>query len=386
MLPTIEAGLWKRTLGITAGMPRVPKPPRPGETRGDVTRVYRRRSGAGLLYSDNLIHQTTRSQTRFLAWYVEHANSPVGLAGKLVRRKGLPNVDPSYWSESESFSLSESELAALRRALQEHSIAAGEPGDGELLILRGGETTSASVAGSREVVRAVVKLLGRPDVLASFAREDLGEEIIAALQVSIRIQELRRAVDQLRQHLNGGDVLESVYQTWCSTHSWAFGNAHTVADDIRLMSRTDAVDMLLPRVLTGFRDIVELKRPDRPVLLYDKGWYWSAETAKAIGQCHMYMDHLHEDAQNGLRGRPDLVVYHPHSTIIIGRSTSWETEQIKALEGLNQRLNGIKVMTYDQLLAHGDELLRVLSEERSNGGEEKTDDIPFNADPDDIPF
>jgi hypothetical protein len=120
---------------------------------------------------------------------------------------------------------------------------------------------------------------------------------------------------------------------------------------------------LLPRVLTGHRDLVELKRPDHTVMLYDKGhtsWYWSTETSKAIGQCHQYMDHLHEDAQNGLRGRRDLVAYHPRATIVIGRSTTWDGDAYRGLAGLNQRLNGITVMTYDQLLAQGEELLRVL--------------------------
>lgn len=132
------------------------------------------------------------------------------------------------------------------------------------------------------------------------------------------------------------------------------------------MSRTDDVDILLPRVLTGYRDIVELKRPDHPVLRHDPGrgvYRWSSEASQAIGQCHQYMDHLHEDAAGGLRGRPEIVAYHPRATIVIGRSTDWPDDAHRALAGLNQRLVGITLMTYDHLLAQGEELIRLFTAE-----------------------
>ena len=184
----------------------------------------------------------------------------------------------------------------------------------------------------------------------------LGEEILAALRGTIRLQQLRLAVSQLRELLESGETDERHYQDWCSRHSWAFGNAYTNADDIRRVSRTDDIDILLPRVLTGYRDIVELKRPDHPVLRHDPGrdvYRWSSEASQAIGQCHQYMDHLHEDAAGGLRGRPEVVAYHPRATIVIGRSTDWPEAAHRALAGLNQRLVGITLMTYDHLLAQG---------------------------------
>lgn len=46
---------------------------------------------------------------------------------------------------------------------------------------------------------------------------------------------------------------------------------------------------------------------------------------------------------------------------MIGRSAEWEHDKLKTLHGLNGRLSGITVMTYDQLLAQGKRLVEMLS-------------------------
>jgi hypothetical protein len=67
-----------------------------GDARGEVTRVHRRVS-SGLPYSVTLIHETTQSDLKFVAWYIDHKSGPSRLAGKLVRRQGSPNVHRSQW-------------------------------------------------------------------------------------------------------------------------------------------------------------------------------------------------------------------------------------------------------------------------------------------------
>ena len=133
---------------------------------------------------------------------------------------------------------------------------------------------------------------------------------------------------------------------------------------MREISTGDTLDILLPTVIAGYRDIVELKRPDMHVLYYDerhKNYYFSADVSKAIGQCHRYLDVLHEIAAKGLRDNPEIVAYHPRAIIVIGRSVGWEEAKLKALHGLNRRFSGITVMTYDHLLAQGERLVEMLS-------------------------
>ncbi len=136
------------------------------------------------------------------------------------------------------------------------------------------------------------------------------------------------------------------------------------ADKIRSISAGDNVDFLVPSAITGFRDLIELKRPDHPVLNEDTSHnchYFSAEVSKAIGQCHRYLDVLHEEAGRGLRDHPQIISYHPRATIVIGRSYNWADAQHKALHGLNSRLTDITVITYDQLLRQGQRLLEIVT-------------------------
>ncbi len=90
---------------------------------------------------------------------------------------------------------------------------------------------------------------------------------------------------------------------------------------------------------------------------------------------------LHEVASNGLRDHPEVVAYHPRAIVVIGRSIRWEEARLRALHGLNRRLSGITVMTYDHLLAQGERLVEMLAPK----GESPSDD-PFASDPEFNPF
>ena len=160
-------------------------------------------------------------------------------------------------------------------------------------------------------------------------------------------------------------------------------------DDIREISPGDKLDMLLPTVISGYRDIVELKRPDMKVLLRDeshRNYYFSSDVSKAIGQCHRYLDVLHEVASDGLRDHPEIVAYHPRAIIVIGRSHDWDGEKLQALHGLNTRLSGVTIMTYDQLLSQGERLVEILSHENNNEEYDEPSDTLHIWDDDDVPF
>jgi hypothetical protein len=214
-----------------------------------------------------------------------------------------------------------------------------------------------------KVAQALTKVLSQPEILKHLDKTELSSSLLDAMRGAIRLTEMRTAVAALRQSLLDGECGEPVYQTWCENHSWAFGNAYVVRDEVRNISTGDKLDLLLPTVIAGYRDIIELKRPDMPVLLFDeahRNYYFASEVSKAIGQCHRYLDILHEEAANGLRDHPEIVACHPRAIIVIGRSSDWDEVKLKALHGLNRRLSGIMVMTYDQLLSQGERLVEML--------------------------
>jgi Domain of unknown function (DUF4263) len=251
-------------------------------------------------------------------------------------------------------------------ALSDHlAVAAQADQDGRYILIRVDEgTASLGDNDPAAVAAALTKVLSQREIVEHLAETELTDSLINAFRGAIRLKEMRSAVAQLRHLLDSGESAEEVYQRWCMEHSWAFGNAYVMSDKVRDISSGDSIDLLLPTVISGFRDIVELKRPAHDVLLYDgnhRNFYFSAEVSRALGQVHRYLDVLHEVAANGLRDHPEVVAYHPRAIIVIGRSQGWPPKQLKALHGLNRRLSGVTVMTYDQLLAQGERLIDALS-------------------------
>ena len=212
-------------------------------------------------------------------------------------------------------------------------------------------------------VSALISALEQEDIAAHLKGVKLSDGLTRALRYSVRLGEMKAAMLELRGLLDSGMNDERCYQKWCEEHPWAFGNNFVVNDEIKNITTQDQVDILVPRLLAGFRDIIELKRPDMEVLHYDdahRDYYFSSNVSKALGQCHRYLDVFAEAANKGLIGNEHIVAYHPEATIVMGRMIGW-SEAKKALHGLNARLSGVRIITYDHLLAQGESLIDYLS-------------------------
>jgi hypothetical protein len=298
-----------------------------------------------------VIHDTSAKHIEIVPFYIPRSHG-TELCAKIqfwMKRQGF-QVGPTY-----ELSLSASDCLALYRMLQDHLAISRQEGVGDYIVLRlDNGTVDLKSTDPATIASALAGVLSRPDIAKHLTSHELGAELLLGLRSAIRYQELKAAVDELRYNLDNGVTQERVYQAWVEQHSWAFGNGYLVSDSLRTIAIGDQVDSLLPSVTTGLRDIVELKRPDMPVIHWDtthRNYYFSQDANKAIGQCTRYLDILHDDAQRGLRDHPEIVAYHPRAIIVIGRSVDWPEERQRALHGLNARLNGISIMTYDHLLA-----------------------------------
>jgi hypothetical protein len=323
--------------------------------------VRRRQAQSGRVeYADEVVlHKTRDSLLLFRPWYIPHDTQPTRLAGKLEKwrlAKGLrTGVTPAV-----ELSLDEEATSALLDALQRHAAVAAGAEAGEYAVLSLGEGVARDPV---TLAQAFAAVLENTEVLDRLADEELAPTLVSGLRASLRLRELRLAVESLRTMLDGGRTDEQSYQRWCEQHSWAFGLGYVGRDDFRRISAGDDLDLLLPRIESGYRDVAELKRPSPPVLSYDqshKSYYWSHETSAAIGQVARYLDVLQEEARKGLRDHPEVVAWHPRAVIVIGRSADWTEEAQRALWGLNSRLHSIEVSTYDHLLARGERLLEIL--------------------------
>jgi len=330
------------------------------------------------------IHETGRKRIEFVPFYVGRS-----LAFKIIAH----DKSAQPW-RSVAISFNDQDALKLREQLGIHLAVAQEEGQGSYLVTKTDGSVDVGDLDVEQIATAVSQLLEDRELAQHLDRLELGGEIVGALRVELRLRELRSAVAELANHLREGEAREQVYQDWCERHSWAFGNAYVVSDELRNISAGDQIDLLLPRLLGGFRDLIELKRPDMKVLNRDDAHashYWTAEVSKAVGQCHRYLDVLHEEVGDGrLRGAPEVVAYHPRATIVIGRSNQWTQDEHKALHGLNRRLADISVITYDHLLAQARQALAVVDgadrDLAESGAPAETEPSDWDFGPDEAPF
>jgi hypothetical protein len=275
----------------------------------------------------------------------------------------------------QALSLNATDCQELHRVLGDFLQIAKQDGDGDYIVLRlDGGAVDLTSADPATIAGSLVGILSKPDIAKYLTTRELSSELLQGLRTVMRYQELRAAVDELRLNLETGVTDEQTYQIWCHQHSWAFGNAYLVNDTVRSIGVGDQVDALLPSVRSGLRDIIELKRPNMPVLNWDtthRDYFFSQDVSRAIGQCHRYLDVLQKEALRGLRDHPEVVAYHPRAMIVIGRSYDWDESKQKALHGLNARFNSISVMTYDHLLAQGENALQLLAPPPPEDGNEE---------------
>ena len=351
----------------------------------DISSIQRKESRSGnVSYSTPVVlHETSKTRITFVPFYIPRTGG-TDLAIKVITYR----KDPSGWAvvPEKSTSLQEPAARKLLRALRDNlAVADDGTDDGNYLVVRVSEgTAKLGEHDPKTVARALVSVLGQPEIAEHLQGAELSDELLSAFRGAIRLREMQAAVAQLRHLLDDAkEVNESHYQKWCEEHSWAFGSAYVVRDDVRNISTGDKLDFLLPSVISGYRDIVELKRPDMTVLNFDDthlNFYFTAEVSKAVGQCHRYLDVLHEVAAKGLRDHPEIVAYHPRAIVVIGRSDKWEHEKLKALHGLNRRLSGVTIMTYDQLLAQGERLIGMITPSTPNDEDEIDELLTLDAD------
>lgn len=318
-----------------------------------------------------------RSNARILVKAVAHfiPDNPDGDCVTLYKSKP-PDAEP------ELVSLRHSELQEFVDYVTEFiELRTAEPGK-HLLISLGegglGAVGSRPQAAAEALVRAI-----EDDRVRDFIHEvPIDRALVEAINARSRQREVELAIEELESHLAGDEHVEQTYQDWLKRHGWAFGMSYLPADDVRTIAKSDHVDFLLPVTMTEHRDVAELKRPDRSVLGYDQGrrsYHFSAEASKGIGQCHRYLEKLQEQHRTGLDDEPEIIVSYPRAILVIGRSNDWSEPARRALDGLNSRLHGIQVVTYDHLLAQAKRFLALLRGGEPAPVEPVAIDDPFSA-------
>lgn len=312
------------------------------------------------------IHDSRQKKIDILPFFIKHSdpNAERDLSIKISeyeKKNRIPIL-------STEININAKAAEILRQKLNELYELKKIPDNGNFLLIRLGDGQQVDLSGldSSDVAKAIISILENDEIIASIDTVDFSDDLAFAFRNSIRIKSLIKAMNELEAALETNDN-EQYYQDWCEENGWIFGNQYVLRDTERRISRKDNVDFLATSVISGFRDVIELKKPSFSVLMFDKShesFYFSSDTSKAIGQCHRYLDVLAEEAANGLRDNREIVAYHPRATIVIGRSNNWSEEMHKALHGLNSRMSGISILTYDHLLLQGKRLIEMLQSKK----------------------
>lgn len=227
-----------------------------------------------------------------------------------------------------------------------------------------------------KVINSILSSGNFADILKSGA---LTTDNLLCLKNTVRISELETAISELEKLLLESNK-EKDFENWCNRNIWAFGNYYVATENIHQISNAEKVDLLVSNAINCFRDIVEFKKPSFPILKFDQGhnnYYFSDEVSMAIGQVLNYSDVFSSTASQGLHRHEEILAYYPKSIIVIGRSNNFDTNQIKALHGLNSRLNGIVIKSYDEILSQAKNTLRLFSPKADNDDTSFIDNLPF---------
>lgn len=334
----------------------------------------------------SLLHSSSQSVISLVPFFIKHSDPTKerDLCIKLIKSKKV-----SGFSVPETeISMKETSVVVLRDKLNELLALKKIPETGNFLLVKIGDYQQVDLSGldTSDVAKALISVLENDEIVEHIDAIDFSDNLAFAFRNSIKIKSLIKAMDELEAALET-ESGEQYYQEWCEQNGWIFGNQYVMKDGERRISRSDSVDLLATSVISGYRDIIELKKSTFAVLNYDSShdaYYFSAEVSKAIGQCHRYLDVFSEEAVAGLRDNREIVAYHPRATLVIGRSKDWTEGQHKALHGLNSRLNGVSILTYDHLLLQGRRLIDML-----RNTQQESNEIPafeYDVDEDELPF
>ncbi len=173
-------------------------------------------------------------------------------------------------------------------------------------------------------------------------------------------------------------LAEPKYQKFLEKHNWIFGSEYSAMIEDRELMMQGRLDFPMRRTADGYLEIIELKRPDHELFRKsDQRYIEKAKLVDAINQVDDYQKRVEENWQALKKKYPYLHVEKVRGKVIIGRSYGLCEEEKTALRRLNARLHGIKVITFDQLIANAQRMLDILAQEGASEPPSSVDDIPF---------
>jgi len=261
----------------------------------------------------------------------------------------------------QKINLQDDDIANLISSAKAQSVLK-DSGVSDRVIVMKGEAAGEILKLTNRDIASITQLVASltDDNIQALAKR-VNPEIVEKIDSAVKYIRMEESLSWLRTKIEE-DVDEAVFQKWFEENTWIFGKnyVHRVPKrNVGLESRADLIYISVD----GFADLVELKKSvlAKSILLPDashKTFYPSAELSRALAQAIHYLQVI-EDHRLQLVELVKIPVLRPTITIIIGRSNNWDEPLRKQLRILNSTLLNIKVLTYDHLLAMGNNILQL---------------------------
>jgi hypothetical protein len=228
-----------------------------------------------------------------------------------------------------------------------------------------------------ELKDVIVKIGGRRDLMDGLSSMD--EDDVKNLYAATRQTSYKKAMRDIETLLNldqDGNIVElvqadatltdyvagqpeKIFQNWIERNLWVFGVEYSKKHDWRIIGESEA-DLVMESP-DGFVDLIEVKRPRPGYRLFNldthhNSYYPAAELSQAIGQCMLYLRRLDEHKAT-IEEEHSTKILRSRIKLIIGRGEDFNEGEIAAMRMLNRTLNFIEVITYDDLIRNGEQLI-----------------------------
>lgn len=327
--------------------------------------------GGGKLREEFVIHQTDWMKIVAVYWVTdssEPGRKHVNLRIEQYKKKPSQAFFPEQ--PTQKINLEDEDIGNLITSAKAQSILKDADVSDRVIVMKGQAAGEVLKLTNRDIASITQLVSSLTDENIHALAERVNPEIVEKIDSAVKYIRMEKSLNWLRAKIDE-DVDEAVFQKWFDENTWIFGKNYVDRVDkgtIGLQSRADLIYISVD----GFADLIELKKSvlARPIFLPDAShntFYPSQELSKALAQSMHYLQVI-EDHRLQLVKLVKIPVLRPTITIIIGRSNDWDEPMKEQLRILNSTLLNIKVLTYDHLLAMGNNILQLYAPE---------EEIPF---------
>jgi hypothetical protein len=246
-------------------------------------------------------------------------------------------------------------------------------------LLRKDPATAHMIADSEnfELIQELLKLLTQGtsrhelhDIL-----EGLEDSNLQSLSASLSVERLQRVHDEFRENLDNES--EQYWQKFFERNAWIISQIFSVPCTLyehqayvggKSINGTggNLPDFLYANKLTKNLAIVEIKTPKTHLLgqpYRENSYSMSKEFSGAISQVLSYKQSLLNAFSNFyMTSGGKIEAFSPQCVVVLGNTIELQSDRTKmeSFENFRACLNGVTVLTYDELFGRIDDLLKIL--------------------------